>query len=364
MIIQDIINAIEAVCPLAYQENYDNSGVQVGDTRQEATGALLCVDVTEKVIDEAIQRGCNLIIAHHPLLFKPLKRITGSTYVERCVQKAIQKGIVLYAAHTNADNSPLGINALLAERFGLKNTQALEPLQGQLMELVTFVPAQHIDPVRQALWEAGAGAIGDYDCCSFGNLGMGSFRAKPGANPFVGEINELHHEEEIRLSLILPAYKQGAILQALQKAHPYEMPAVSLIPLANEHPSAGGGIVGDLPVAMDEQEMMLHIKSCFNLKNLAHSPRRGKKIKRLAICGGSGAFMWRAAARAKADLFLTGEAKYNDYFDVAEHLLLVTIGHYESEEVANELFTRIISQKFPNFATYKSSIETNPVNYL
>lgn len=364
MIIQDIIEAIEAVCPRAYQESYDNSGVQVGDTKREATGALLCVDVTEAVLEEAIRLGCNLVIAHHPILFKPLKRLTGSSYVERCVELAVRHGLVLYAAHTNADNAPQGLNALLAERFGLLNTRPLEPLQGKLLELVTFVPTEYADAVRQALWQAGAGRLGHYDCCSFSHAGIGTFRAAEGANPFVGAISELHHEAEERISLVLPAYRQGAVLQALHAAHPYELPAVSLIPLANDHPSAGGGIVGDLPSPISEREMLLHIKEVFGLKVLSHSAWRERPLRRMAICGGSGAFMWRRAAQEGADLFLTGEAKYNDFFDAGEHLLLVTIGHYESEEVANELFMRIISQKFPTFATHKSSVATNPVNYL
>ncbi len=364
MTIQEIIDTIEAVCPRAYQENYDNSGVQVGDTRRMATGALLCVDVTEAVLEEAIRLGCNLVIAHHPLLFKPLKRLTGSSFIERCVQMAVRHDLVLYAAHTNADNAPQGLNAVLAERFGLTQTQPLEPLQGQLMELVTFVPSEHTEAVRQALWRAGAGRLGNYDCCSYSHSGVGTFRAGAGANPFVGTIGELHREEEERLSVILPAYRQGAVMQALRTAHPYELPAVSLIPLANEHPTAGGGIVGDLPEAMSEREMLLHIKEVFGLKVLAHSAWRERPVKRMAICGGSGAFMWKRAAQLGADLFLTGEAKYNDYFDAGEHLLLVTIGHYESEEVANELFMRIISQKFPTFATHRTTAGTNPINYL
>lgn len=364
MLISDVIACLEEAMPLSWQEDWDNSGLQLGDVQREATGVLLCLDVVPQVLEEAVARGCNLVVAHHPLIFRPLKRIGTDSYIERCIAYAFEHRLCIYSAHTNADNAPLGINSMLAEKLGLLACQTLLPMDGQLLELKTFVPLAQKQQVLEALWQAGAGQQGLYDSCSFSSIGEGTFRAKPGANPYVGAIDELHHEEEAVLTLVLPRHKQRAVLAALMQAHPYEEVAYSIVPLLNKGGDVGTGVLGSLPQACGEEEYLQHLKSLFGLSSLTHSQLRGKAIERVAVVGGSGASFWRAAAAAKADLLLTGEAKYNDYYDAAEHLLLVCIGHYESEEIAKQLFHRIISQKFPNFAVHLSQQTSNPVNYL
>lgn len=368
MTIKQIIEALEAELPLWLQEEYDNCGLQVGDADQEATGALLCVDVTEEVIYEAVQRGCNLIVAHHPLLFRGLKRVGTGSYIERCVSLALKADLCIYAAHTNADNAPRGLNAYLAKDLGLMNTRPLVSLVGKLTELVTYVPTEQLEAVQQALWAAGAGRIGAYDSCSFSHEGVGTFRALAGSSPFVGEEGQLHHEAEARLSVIFPSADTHVIVEAMLGAHPYETPAYSLYPLANDYLSAGSGIVGDLIEELDLEVFLESVKAYFATEKLSYTPlplgEGVRRVRRVAICSGSGAFLWRAARRAGADVFITGEAKYNDYFDVEARPILATVGHYESEVVCVRVFRDIISHNFPNFVLHDSKINSNPIKSI
>ncbi len=362
--VSDIIQAIEQVAPTAWQESYDNAGLQVGNRSQSVTGAVVCLDVTEAVVDEAIALGYNLIIAHHPLLFSGLKSITGRSYVERVVVKAIQNNIAIYAAHTNLDSAPGGVSFRMAEKLGLSSVQVLEPHGGQLMKLTAYVPVNHADAVRTALFEAGAGHMGSYDQCSFNQEGTGTFRAGANAHPFCGEVGELHHEAETRIEVILPTYLQGKVLQALRLAHPYEEPAFDLIPLANRWEQVGLGVVGNLPQPMDEIEVLRQLKEVFGVGCVKHSPLRGRQISRIALCGGAGASLMSKAVAVNADLFVTGEIRYHDYFDYESHILLAEIGHYESEQYTKEIFCEIIQKKFPTFAIHSTQVDTNPINYL
>ena len=364
MKIREIIAALEQFAPLPLQDGYDNSGLQIGLTDVEATGALLCLDVTEKVIDEAIELGYNLIIAHHPLLFKGCKSITGKDYIERCIIQAIKHDLVIYAAHTNLDNTWGGVSHKIAQLIGLKNTQVLAPKSETLLKLVTFVPSEQAEEVRKALFAAGAGLIGDYDSCSYNLEGEGTFKAGEGTNPFCGTVNKLHKEKEIRIETILPAYLKGKVLAALLKSHPYEEPAFDLYALENSWNRAGAGVVGDLEIPMPEKEFLLKIKELFNVGCIKHGELRGREIKRVALCGGSGSFLIPAAIGNQADVFLTGDIKYHDYFGKEEDILLADIGHYESEQYTKELFYSIIQDLFPNFAVQISKVNTNPIKYL
>ena len=361
--IREVINEIERVAPLALQESFDNSGVQVGDVNVEATGALICLDVTEEVLDEAIDLGYNLIIAHHPLAFRPFKSLTGANYVQRCMMKACKHDLVVYAAHTNLDNAFGGVNFHLAKRLGLTNVQVLAPMENKLLKLVTFVPHAQSEVVRQAMFEAGAGQIGDYDNTSYNIEGIGSFRAREGSNPFCGEIGKLHMEKEIRIETILPTYLKNRVVSALLQAHPYEEPAYDLYPLANTWDRAGSGVIGELSQGVPGAEFVEKLKEVFNLHHVAHSALSDRVIKRVALCGGSGAFLTQTAIASGADVFITGEAKYNDFYDVEDKILLTVIGHYESEIDTKELIRNIISKKIPNFASQLSKVNSNPVKY-
>jgi len=344
MRIKEIIQTIEQLAPLPLQDDFDNSGLQVGDPGREAEGALLAIDITENVVEEAIALGCNLIITHHPIAFRPFKSLTGKTYVERCIMQAIKHDIVMYAAHTNLDNVQGGVNYKLAEMLELQQVKILQPKSGALLKFVTTVPLQHAESVRNALFNAGAGHIGNYDSCSYNLSGEGTFRARDGANPYVGKIDELHFEPEVRIETVIPAMKKEEVLRALLAVHPYEEPVFDFYPIANEWPQSGSGVVGVLPEPMPEQEFLYLLKDIFNLPTIRHSKIRGKEIRDVALCGGAGAFLLPNALAYGADAFVTGEAKFNDFYDVEGHILLAVVGHYESEICTKDIFL-ISSQK-------------------
>lgn len=364
MKIKEILHSIEALAPLSLQESYDNSGVQIGDVNQEVTSILLCIDVTEKVIEEAIQLGSNLIIAHHPLAFRKFKSLTGKNYVERCMIKACKHDIVVYAAHTNLDNAVGGVNYQLAKILNLQNIRILAPQKAALLKLVTFVPTSHSEIVRNALFNAGAGSIGEYDSCSYNTQGKGTFRAGANAHPFCGTRGELHYEDETRIEVVLPVYKQREALAALIAVHPYEEPAYDLYKLENEWTQAGSGIVGSLLEPMDEEDFLYHLKDTFKLSSIQHSAYRNEQIRDVALCGGSGAFLIPNAIGYGADIFITGEAKYNDFYDVEDKIMLVVIGHYESEICTKDIFFDILSDKYSDLQINMSQFDSNPIKYL
>ena len=364
MKIKEIVCALEQFAPLPLQDGFDNAGLQIGLTDAEAAGALLCLDVTEAVLDEAIALGYNLVISHHPLIFKGYKSITGKDYVERCILKAIKNDIVIYSAHTNLDNAQGGVNFKIAEKIGLKNICILEPRENCLMKLVTFVPFAQADVVRQALFSVGCGNVGNYDSCSYNLNGEGTFRAKEGTHPFCGTIGELHREGEVRIETILPSFKKAEAIKALLMAHPYEEPVFDLYPLQNDWKQAGAGVVGELERAETELDFLKRIKKTFEVGCLRHNKLTGREVRKVALCGGAGAFLLSQAIHSGADVFITGEIKYHDYFGHEGNILMAEIGHYESEQYTKEIFYSIIRDLFPNFALQLSKVNTNPIKYL
>ncbi|MDD3038546.1 Nif3-like dinuclear metal center hexameric protein [Bacteroides sp.] len=364
MKIKEIVCALEQFAPLPLQDGFDNAGLQIGLTDAEAAGALLCLDVTESVLDEAIALGYNLVISHHPLIFKRYKSITGKDYVERCILKAIKNDIIIYSAHTNLDNAQGGVNFKIGEKIGLKNLRILEPKENYLTKLVTFVPCTQANAVRQVLFTAGCGNIGNYDSCSYNLEGEGTFRAKEGANPFCGTIGELHQEGEVRIETILPSFKKSEVIKALLAVHPYEEPSFDLYPLQNDWMQAGSGVIGELENPETEFEFLNRIKKIFEVGCLRHNKLTGREVKKVALCGGAGAFLLPQAIRSEANVFITGEIKYHDYFGHEGDILMAEIGHYESEQYTKEIFYSIIRDLFPNFALQLSKINTNPIKYL
>ncbi|WP_321331484.1 Nif3-like dinuclear metal center hexameric protein [uncultured Bacteroides sp.] len=364
MKIKEIVSALERFAPLPLQDGYDNAGMQIGLTDAEATGALLCLDVTEAVLNEAIALGYNLIISHHPLIFKGIKSITGKNYVERCILKAIKHDIAIYSAHTNLDNAQGGVSFKIAEKIGLKNIHVLSEKENILLKLITFVPFAQADVVREALFSAGCGCIGDYDSCSFNLEGEGTFRAKEGAKPFCGTVGQLHHEGEVRIETVLPAFKKEEVRKALIVAHPYEEPVYDFYPLLNAWQQSGAGVVGELESSETELDFLNRIKKTFDVGCLKHNRLSGREIRKVALCGGSGAFLLSNAIACNADVFITGEVKYHDYFGCESEILIAEIGHYESEQYTKEIFYSIIRDLFPNFVLQFSKVNTNPIKYL
>lgn len=362
--VNDVCLSLEELAPLALQESYDNAGLLLGNPKTELSGILLCIDITEEVIEEAIQKNCNMIVSHHPLIFKGLKSITGQNLVERCVIKAIQSNTAIYACHTNLDSVSNGVSMRMAEKLGLKNCQILLPKSDALLKLVCFVPNEHLEKVRQACFDAGAGNIGNYDSCSFNLSGEGTFRANENSNPFVGEKNKLHTEAEVRFEIVLPKYIKTKITKALLAAHPYEEPAFDFIPLANNWNTVGYGVVGDLETARPELDFLNLVKKVFSAKCLKYTALRNKEVKRIAVCGGSGADALNAAIRAGSDVFISADFKYHDYFNAENKILIADIGHFESEQFTKDIFFDQLTKKFPKFAVRFSEINTNPINFL
>ena len=364
MIVKTITQLIESFAPLSLQESYDNSGLIVGDADLEISGVLITIDVNEEVIEEAIEKSCNLIISHHPLIFSGLKRLTGENEVQRCVKMAIKNDIAIYAAHTNIDNVLNGVNGKIAEKIGLKNISVLQHKSDLLMKLVTYVPKIHAFSIREALFNAGAGHIGNYDFCSFNVEGIGTFRGNLDAKPFVGEINQFHSEPEIRLEMIFPEYLKNKLIDTLLNVHPYEEPAYDIIALQNNSNKTGSGLIGELTVEEDEIVFLNRIKKVFGCSVIRHTNLTGKKIKKISVCGGSGSMFLNEAIRMNADVFISADFKYHDFFNAEKKIIIVDLGHYESEQFTKDIFYEIITKKMPTFAVQISEIKTNPINYL
>ncbi len=363
MRIADIIYQLEQVASRPLQEDYDNSGIQVGSIADECTGVLLCVDVTPTIVDEAVERGCNLIVSHHPLIFRGIKRLTGATPVEQSVIKAIASGVAIYSCHTSLDNAPDGVSHQMARRLGIEHTKVLQPQAGRMMKLVTMVPHEHADAVRLALFEAGAGQLGCYDSCSYSVKGEGTFRAIEGANPYVGNIHRMHVEPETRLEVLLPAWLQSRVEQALIAVHPYEEPAYDFIALTNVNHHAGSGAVGTLSEPLSAYALIARVKQAFSSPIVRCTNPPIEPISRVAMCGGSGASFIADAIAAGAQAYITSDVKYHDFVDYAERIFIIDIGHYESEHCTKDIFYHVISKKFPNFAVCYSDKEKNPINY-
>jgi len=363
MTVQDIITYIESLAPLPLQESYDNSGLQTGDPQQEIKAALISLDVTDEVIDEAIAKDAGLVIAHHPLIFTPLKNLTGRDPVQRTVIKAVRNNIAVYAAHTNLDVIRTGVNRAVCDRIGLLNLRVLQPAENILRKLVFFVPSGHAEKVRQAIFDAGAGQIGEYDMCSFNTKGEGTFRGSEATRPFVGEKGVLHHEPEIRVETIYPVHAEQKIVDAMIRAHPYEEVAYDLYPLTNRDCRTGMGMTGDLPHPVSETDFLDMLKKTFALRVIRHSKLRGKPIRKVAVCGGSGAALIKQAVASQSDIYVTADIKYHQFFDAGDSIVLADIGHFESEQFTAELIYDLLNKKFPTFAFHFSRVKTNPINY-
>ena len=364
MLLRDLMAYLEKVVPLRLQESYDNSGLIVGNPEQKISSALICLDVTKEILSEAKKMKCNLIISHHPVLFKPLNRLTGASETEQIIIEAIKNSISIYALHTNLDKIGKGVSFSMCKKLNLNDCKILYPEKSGLKKLVAFIPADHAEKVRYAIFNAGAGHIGNYDMCSFNVTGKGSFRALDGTNPYVGKQNEIHFEDEVRLETILPDYIVPQVIREMIKAHPYEEVAYDIYPLENANNNVGLGMVGALKASVDELVFLKKVKKVFNGQCIRYTQLLNKKIKTVAVCGGSGSSLISSAIRNKADIFITADIKYHQFFDAGGKIVLADIGHYESEQYAKEIICDIIKKKFPNFALHLSEINTNPINYL
>ncbi|MCX2681170.1 Nif3-like dinuclear metal center hexameric protein [Galbibacter sp. EGI 63066] len=364
MRIQDVINIVEEIAPLPYAEDFDNVGLLVGDKNEKLSGVLVCLDTLEAVVDEAIEKKCNLIVSFHPIIFSGLKKITGKNYVERVVLKAIKNNIAIYAIHTALDNSFVGVNAKICEVLGLENKKVLIPQENTIKKLLTFVPKKNAETLREALFEVGAGSIGNYDHCSFNINGTGSFKGNDDSNPVIGEKGVTHYEEETQIGITFPKHLERTIVQTLFENHPYEEVAYEITTLENTNQHIGIGMIGELPTPQNPEEFLKFVKERMQTGCIRHSELTDKKVKKVAVLGGSGAFAIPNAIRAGADVYITGDVKYHDFFKAEGRIIIADIGHYESEQFTKNLLVEYLTKKITNFAVVLSVCNTNPVKYL
>lgn len=363
MQVKDLTSVIENYAPLSLQEDYDNAGLICGSPENEVSSVLLCTDVTEAVIEEAIAGNFNLIISHHPLSIQPFKNILPDTWIKRCLLRAVKNDINIYAAHTNMDAVFNGVSGKMADKLELSEREILKK-EGKIYSLSFYTPVREAEKVRQALLDAGAGCIGNYSHCSFYTKGTGTFLPGENTHPFCGEPGILHYEEEVKTEITLPDYLLSSTLKLLKEVHPYEEPVWNVVCLNNANPQTGFGIIGELEQAVDTQEFLERIKNIFHCKTIRHTAICKPMVKRIAVCGGSGAFLIRQAISSGADVYITGDLKYHDFFNTENRIVLADIGHYESEQYTKEIFYELVTKKLSKFAIRFSKVNTNPINYL
>ena len=364
MTIDEIVSYLEILAPPSYQESYDNAGLITGGRDWECRGVLTTLDATEAVVEEAIDRGCNLVVAHHPIVFSGLKKLNGKNYVEKTVIKAIKNDIAIYAIHTNLDNVVAGgVNGRIAAVLGLTGGRPLVLKEGVLRKLYCFVPVDHLEKVRDAIFSAGAGFIGGYSECSWSAEGTGTFRGGEGTDPFVGQPGQRHSEKEVRVEMVLPAHLSGAVVRAMVQAHPYEEVAYDLVNLANTHPGVGSGLIGELPEPVEEKAFLDRLKEVFRVPVVRHTRLTGRPVRRVAVCGGAGSFLISKALSERADFYITADVKYHEFFDANDRMIVADVGHFESEQYTVDLLFEVLHKKFRTFAVLKSETKTNPVYY-
>jgi dinuclear metal center YbgI/SA1388 family protein len=361
--ILDVINYLEKLVPLSTQEDYDNCGLLVGEKDNLVTNILISLDCTEEIVQEAIDKKCEMVISHHPIIFKGLKKITGSDYVQRTILKAIKNGIAIYAIHTNLDNYRFGVNYQIAKRLGLKNTSILAPKEASLSKLIVYVPEDHVENLSNFLFEAGAGNIGDYSECHFKSIGIGTFKPGFAANPFDGEIGKRSEVREVKTEYLVENSKMRNVLAALFANHPYEEIAYDIVPIENENKYEGAGMIGELDEEISQIDFINKVKELFQCDSIRTTKTQHNSIRKVALCGGSGSFLIQKAKIQKADVYITSDVKYHEFFDADNQILLMDIGHYESEQYTKHLIADILKKNFTKFAIHLTERNTNPIKY-
>ena len=360
--IQSVTNALEQWAPPSLALSYDNCGLLVGDPYRLVDKALVSLDVTEAVVQEAIEKQANLIIAHHPVIFKGIRSISPTTDSQRAIILAIKHDISIYAIHTNLDRVNDGVNKALADRLYLTNRSILEEASN-LFKLITFVPTKDLLAVRNALFAIGAGNIGEYEKASFFTSGVGSFQGRSSSNPSIGKAGEFTEVKEEKLEVLLTDTLLSSALKTLKEHHPYEEVAYDIITLHNKNQNHGSGMIGELSESLSSDDFIQYLQERLGLQLVRHSASIENKIKSVAICGGAGFDLLKNARQKGADAFVTADLKYHDFFEADDSLLLCDIGHYESEHWAIQEIKGYLTRNFANFAVLSTTINTNPVHY-
>jgi dinuclear metal center YbgI/SA1388 family protein len=364
MKLKDLTTYLDSAVPLDFQESYDNSGLQVGSLDREISSAIICLDITEKVIAEAVSHNCDVVVSHHPLIFTGIKKLTDKSSVERMLIETVKHDIAIYSAHTNLDKIINGVSWKMAEKIGLEEVSVLSPAENKLLKLVTYIPENYFEKVKNALFEAGAGVIGNYDQCGFTVAGTGSFRGNEYTSPFSGKKGQIHLEPEIRFETILYTHIKDKVINALLEGHPYEEVAYDIYPLENNNIQTGLGCIGSLKNPVSEHDFLQIVAEVFDAGGIRYSDPTGRLIRKVALCGGAGSSLLNAAIASGADAFLTADVKYHDFLKTENNILLVDAGHFETEKYSREILKDLIIKKFPKFAVRFSETNTNPINYF
>ena len=363
MIVKDIIKLLDDKYPFCYAEDYDNVGLIIGDEQNKVKGIIVCLDAIESVIDEAIEKNCNVIVSFHPIIFEGLKKITNTNYVEKAVNKCIKDNISLISIHTAMDNSIVGVNKIICDKLKLNKTRILIPKKGTIKKLTTYVPEKNLEDLKNKLYTSGAGTIGNYDECSFSVKGIGTFKGNSKSNPIIGKKGSQTKIEEVKVTFTFPAHKEQQVLQTLKINHPYDEYAFEIISTENINKDIGLGMIGELDKGMSENEFINYIKIKMNTKIIRHSELTGRSIKTVAVLGGSGSFAINNAISENVDVYITSDLKYHDFFKADKKILLTDIGHYESEQYTKNAIHTYLTEKITNFAIVLAETNSNPVKY-
>ncbi|WP_185851127.1 Nif3-like dinuclear metal center hexameric protein [Blattabacterium cuenoti] len=364
ILVKHIAEKLEIFAPIEYAESYDKIGLIVGSYDQEVKKIMITLDLTEEVFSESMDKKCNLIISFHPILFKPIKSLIGNNYSERVLISALKNNISVYVIHTNLDVIWDGTHSYISKLLKLTKEEVLFPKEGSIKKLTTYVPYSYSEKVRNALFNAGAGNISNYSHCSYNVDGYGTFMGNDKTKPFLGKKGYFHMEKEMCINVIFPTHKLHSIKHALFNSHPYEEVSYEIYKIENINPYLGIGRIGLLEEEMNEYDFLHYLKRKMSLSCMRHSIFTGKNIKNVSIIAGSGSFGIEKSIEMKADVFISSDFKYHDFFKSNQQILIVDIGHYESEKSNKYLLKYFLDKKFIHIPIYESEIDTNPVKYF
>lgn len=371
ILVKNIESTLSQLAPAMLKMDYDNVGLQVGDSSSKVKKILVSLNITSEVAEEAVKKKCDLIVSHHPLIFRPLKNIRAGEGNSDIIIKLVRNNISYIACHTNFDSVKQGVSFLLAEKIGLKNPKVLvtskEIRKSSYIEnykLTVYVPKTHLFLLKKALAEAGAATIGEYDFCYFEQEGTGSFRPGIKATPHIGEKEKLSEITEIKLETIVPVRTVSSVIKALLQTHPYEEPAYDLYKLENDFQNYGLGAIGDLEKEVSMNEFLKIVTNKLKIDNVRFSrPENSKRIKRVAVMGGSGGDMWRKALSQGADAYLTAECDHHTFLDAKGKLFIVEATHQATEQFAVQGLTNYIKSKYANLEVVTSQEDCDPILY-
>lgn len=368
MIVKELIKYLEDWAPPGAAWEKDNVGLLVGSGDEKIENIFLSLELTGEVLEQALKKNCNFIFTHHPLIFNPVKNLdVNKNPNSKLIYKLIKNDINLFSAHTNLDFTKDGVSFTLAKKLKLNKITFLKNEESNQFKVVVFLPETNLDEVASAMFNQGAGIIGEYNNCSFRTNGIGTFKGSANSNPFIGKKENFEKANEVRLEVLVDSWKLNKVINAMLKSHPYEEPAYDIYPLRNKNVNYGAGAIGELDNEMNVNEFLKHVEKSLLLSNFRFVNGNKRRIKKVAVCGGSGSELLNDAISKNADVFITADIKYHTFHDAKNKILLIDAGHYETEvvilKIVEEKIKKLIKEKKENIKVYKYSSSTNPVKF-